>query len=186
MKTRNILIVLTIALSLIHCTTETGKNDACIYENWPGKNGEVKTEVEIPAHFFSSNDMFLRESSTEKFVRFKVIFYENDSIKEGYLHTQIFPTIEDAQFALKEYLETITNPEGLSCLTNEDFKAGDVSFGKKYDMYLRMCFTRNNVLSIIYASTEQVLNISEGIDVAIQNAPHWQTGMPEPLFILPD
>ncbi len=183
MGTKNFLVVFTFILCLICCTNEI--ENICNYEDWPGKNGAVKTNIEIPVKFFSSNDMSLRESSTDTFVRFKIALFENDSIKGGYLHTQIYSTIEKAQLALKEYLETITNTDGHPCLTNEDFKTGDVAFGKELGEFLRMCFTRNNVLTIIHASTGKATEITYKIDSVIRAAPVWQEDMPYPSFILP-
>ena len=153
------------------------------YDNWPGKNGDVKTDIEIADQFVTAYDMSLRSGSSETYLRFEIALNENDTTKQGYLHLRIFPTIEEAQLALVEYLDIITAFPKPPRLTNEDFNAGDVAFGKKFDGNVKMCFTRNNVFVIIYAPTGKAGEIAHKIDIAVQNAPEWKEGMEHPKFI---
>lgn len=156
------------------------------FEDWPGKNGAVKTNIGIPAQFFLSDDMSFRESSTTTFVRFKIALDENDLAKGGYIQTQIYSSVLEAQLALNEYLETITNPNGLPCLTGENFTTGDVAFGRESDKLMRICFVKNNVFTIVYAPTVRALSISSEIESEIIGAAEWKDGMPDPSFVLPE
>jgi len=154
------------------------------YENWKGQGGDIKTKIEIPSQFILINEMSVRESSTEIFLRFKIGLNEKDTLKKGYLHLKIFPSVEKAQLALVEYLNVITNFHKPSNLTTEEFKVGDVAFGSKFDDILCVSFVRNNVLIIVNAKYSDAKNILFSTDSIIQKATIWQKGMPAPFFIL--
>jgi len=154
------------------------------YENWPGKNGIAKTDVIIPHQLVSKYDMSFRRGSTETYLRYKIALNENDTIKNGYLHIRIFLSTEEAQLALVENLEVITDLSKPPLLTNEDFKAGDVAFGKDKDGILWMAFTRNNVLAIVCAPIEKARNIAHEIDKTLLSSPEWKKNTSNPLFIL--
>ena len=91
---------------------------------------------------------------------------------------------EEAQLALVENLEVITDLSKPPLLTNEDFKAGDVAFGKDKDGILWMAFTRNNVLAIVCAPIEKARNIAHEIDKTLLSSPEWKKNTSNPLFIL--
>lgn len=153
------------------------------YENWNGKGGDIKTKIEIPSQFIT-NGMYLRESSTETFVRFRIALNEQDTLKRGYLHLKIFPNVEEAQLALVEYLNVFSNYSKPPRLTTEEFKVGDVAFGSKFDDILSISYVRNNVLVIVNAKYSKAKEILHTTDNAIQKATIWQKDMPKPLFVL--
>jgi hypothetical protein len=156
------------------------------YENWLGKNGIVKTNIEFPDELISEYHMSLASGVKGNYFFYKVPLYENDTIKNGRLQVQVFSSIDTAQLALVNYLNTLTTPFKPPRLTNEDFKVGDVAFGENKDGILWMVFTRNNVLIIVNTLINVAKSIALEIDKSIQNASEWKEGMPEPIFILPE
>jgi hypothetical protein len=184
------MIIVCIMLSFLSCqkektdtTVETEENYG--YENWPGKDDVVKTDIEFPNELISKYHMSLASGASGTYFFYKVPLYENDIIKNGRLQAQVFSSIDTAQLALVNYLNLLTTPLKPPRLTNENYKAGDVAFGENKDGILWMAFTRNNVIVIIHAQTEKAGDIANEIDTAIQNAPEWDESMPEPSFILP-
>ena len=181
------LRIIQVIIVMSCCLTDVfAQNKRYDYENWPGKDGVVKTNIEFPDELISEYDMSLASGVKGNYFFYKVPLYENDIIKNGRLQAQVFSSIDTTQLALVNYLNTLTTPFKPPRLTNEDFKAGDVAFGENKDEILWMAFTRNNVLVIVHAQTEKAGNIAHKIDTAIQNAPEWEEGMPEPSFILPE
>lgn len=195
METKIVVLTLTLIFSLMSCEEDkTGQPENNSdnqennygYENWPGKNGAVKSNIEFPTQLISQYDLTLARGFTSNFFFYKLPLDENDTIKSGRLQAQIFSSIDTAQLALVNYLNILTTPVKPPRLTNEDFKTGDVTFGEERDGILWMVFTRNNVLVIVDAPLEKAKDIAQIIDEAIQNAPEWKEGMPEPMFILPE
>jgi len=166
-----------------YTTVKTEENYG--YENWPGKDGVIKTNIEFPDELISKYYMSLASGAKGTYFFYKVPLYENDIIKNGRLQAQVFPSIDTAQLALVNYLNILQTPDKPPRLTDEDFKAGDVAFGDIKDGILWMAFTRNNVIITVHAQTEKAGDIANKIDSAIQNAPEWKEGMPEPSFVLP-
>lgn len=184
------MIITIIMFSFLSCqkertdtTVETEENSG--YENWPGKDGDVKTNIDFPDELIAEYDMSLASVVKGTYFFYKVPLYINDIIKNGRLQAQVFSNIDMAQMALVNYLNTLTTPFKPPRLTYQNFKSGDVAFGEKKDGILWMAFTRNNVIVIVHAQSEKAGDIANKIDSAIQNAPEWQEGMPEPSFILP-
>jgi len=85
---------------------------------------------------------------------------------------------------LVEYINVISNFSKPPRLTTEEFKAGDVAFGRKFDDILIISFVRNNVLVIVNAKYSKAKEILFSTDNAIQRATIWQKDMPKPLFVL--
>jgi hypothetical protein len=71
-------------------------------------------------------------------------------------------------------------------LTDEEFNTGDVAFGSENKGTLRIAFTRNNILVIVYAPTNKAFEIARGIDQNIVMAPEWIRGATQPSFIMPE
>lgn len=178
-----------IVLSLFSCKDDSAEQPELInygYESWPGKSGVIKTNIEFPGHFILEYDLSLNMGSKGDAFSYGLPLDENDSTKIGLINAMVFSSVEKAQLALIDYLDNMVTPYKPPRLTNEDFKVGDVGFGKVYDGILRLEFVRNNVLVIVIAPEEIAKIIIKGIDQKIQLAPEWQTGASIPTFILND
>ena len=179
------LRIIQVIIVMSCCLTDVfAQNKRYDYENWPGKDGVVKTNIEFPDELISEYDMSLASGVKGNYFFYKVPLYENDTIKNGRLQAQVFSIIDTAQLALVNYLNTLTTPFKPPRLMNEDFKAGDVAFGENKDGILWMAFTRNNVLIIVHAPLKIAKAIALEIDKAIQNAPEWKKNTLKPSFIL--
>ena len=127
------MIAIFIMVSFLACQTEktdtTAKTEENYgYENWPGKNVIVKTNIELPDELISKYYMSLASGRTKgTYFDYKVPLYENDTIKNGRLQAQIFSCVDTAQLALINYLNTLTTPFKPPRLTSEDFHPGDVA-----------------------------------------------------------
>lgn len=154
------------------------------YENWPGKRGVVKSNIILNSEFVNNHKMLLAEGSKENSLFYKISLGDNDTLKKGRLQAEVFSSVEEAQLALVEYLECLATINKPPRLTYEDFKAGDVAFGREYDGLLWMAFTRNNILIVIHAPIKKAMSIAQEVDKKIQNAPEWNKETPIPSFIL--
>lgn len=130
--------------------------------------------------------MVLAEGSKDTSFFYKISLGEKDQIKNGRLQVKVFSNAEAAQLALVEYLECLTTQNKPPRLTNEDYVAGDLAFGREYNGILNMAFTRNNILVIVHAPKEKAKVISKEIDTKIQDAPEWNKGTSKLLFIMPE
>ncbi len=54
--------------------------------------------------------MSLASGTKETYFFYKVPLYENDSMKNGRLQVQIFPSVDTAQLALVNHLNILTTP----------------------------------------------------------------------------
>ena len=187
---KTLMIITCIVFSFLSCqkgkpdTAETEENYG--YENWPGKDGAVKTNIEFPGELISVYQMSLASGSRGSYFFYRLPLDEKDTVKNGRLQGQVFSSIDSAQWALVNYLDILTTPFKPPRLINEDFKAGDVAFGDIKDGILLMAFARNNVVVIVNTSKNAAKSLALEIDKSIQNAPEWKEGMPEPEFILPE
>jgi hypothetical protein len=154
------------------------------YDNWPGKSGVIKSNIELPTQLISKFNLTLAQGSKETSFFYKISLDENDQIKKGRLQAEIFSSIEEAQSALVEYLDCLTTPYKPPRLTNEGFKIGDIAFGEVNNGILRMAFTRNNVLLVVHAPINKAKEIAQGFDKNIQVAPEWKKDTSKPSFVL--
>jgi hypothetical protein len=153
------------------------------FENWPGKNSAVKSNIELAPQFVSKYDLSLAKGSNGRVFFYKIALDGNDQKKLGRLQVQVFSSTEEAQKALVAHLnsKTIDIPPRL---TEDEYRVGDVAFGKIYDKIFRLAFTRNNILVIIHAPTKITESIALEMDEKILNAPLSENDTIKPTFIL--
>ena len=152
------------------------------YENWPGKDGTIKTNIIISDQLVKDYKLLLSRGSNDTIHFYEFSDYENDNIKKGRVDIRICSNVEKAQLALVDYLECFTNPIKPPRLTFEDFNAGDVAFGENIYEAVYMAFTRNNVLVILRTTHEKVKVIALDIDKSIQDAPVFEEDSLYPSF----
>jgi len=154
------------------------------YKNWPSKRGVVKHRIEIPVTPFLGYGLQLTPTFNDSIVRFKIPMSENDTVKLGRLLMQIYPTIEKAQLALRDYLYTFQSTIKPPRLESENFSYGDVAFGWEINGTYRVYFCDNNIMLIIEAATDITPELIAKTESVIQSAPNWSPGDVKPAFIL--
>jgi len=166
MKPRTIIISC-ILLTLFSCNlyeknSDVLKSDYNI-ENWSGKDGVVKGNIEFPIYIIDKYDLSLNIGSDGNSFSYKIPFENSDTIEYGKLSVTVFPTIEEAQLGLEEYLLILQTPFKPPRLTGENL-VGDVAFGQEINNEMRINFTRCNMFIIVHAATDQAYEISNAID----------------------
>lgn len=154
------------------------------YENWPGKNGSVKSNIELQEEFITVNNLDLTKGSKGDYFFYRISLDENDSLKEGRLQCEVFSTTIEAQKALVECLNIMTKPIKPPRLLTKDLNPGDVAFGEEQNGIYWMTYVRNNVLIVIHAPTRVAVEMAQYIDERIKVAPIWNPDEPAPSIIL--
>jgi len=141
------------------------------FNNWPGKDGDIITNLSIPEQFVLEHDLVLTKGSDDTLRHYKIALFENDLVKKGRIDVIIYPTVDTAQLALiTEFIEAVTDPDKPSMLTAEEYNSGDVAFGYNQNGRINMAFTRNNILVMIRAPEEKTKIIASQVDGFILNA----------------
>ena len=183
--------IINVCLIFIAFLTSCHENDNTVveenygYENWPGKDGTVKSNIEFPAQLVLQYGLELTVGSTVASFFYKVPLADNDDLKKGRLQIEVYDSVEKSQQGLVEYLDLLTTPSKPPRLSDKNEIFGDVAFGEIYSGVFKLAFVRNNVLVVINAPTETAKAIATGIDEKIKIAPQWQAGSEIPSFILP-
>jgi len=167
-----------------NCGSAIAQSNSYGHENWPGKNGIVKTHIEVPESLVFKYNLNITRGSNDEFLFFDIIQHENKSINKGRLQLEIFSSPADAQVGLVNYLNNLSTPFKPPRLSSESFNFGDVAFGEENDGIFRVAFIRNNVLVIIFAPTDKAKSIAREIDRQIQLAPEWKSNTTKPSFKL--
>jgi hypothetical protein len=161
------------------------------YDHWPGKDGTVKTNLELTIEPFLGYGFYIMKNYN--FHDFSQIclhlpHYRDIEWPNGTILIQVFPTIEEAQFCL------CYTPSGFSGSKPERLlnpPVGDVAFGLDQYEYRNLFFSRANVMvSFMNMDNNDTTKVIEKlpaiIDAAIQNAPIWKTGDTKPRLKISD
>jgi hypothetical protein len=167
------------------------------YNNWPGREGAIKTDIEFPVapflgygvtisriytYTYNSSILHLilpRKKSPDSPV--------NSLGIRGEINFHVYPTIIEAQYAMKcissDYAGYL-HPKRLI-----EPPVGDVAIIVEKQGYHDFYFTRANALvylqNISVTDTLQLFeNLTKEIDEVIKNAPVWETGDPQPHIII--
>jgi hypothetical protein len=152
------------------------------YKDWPGKDGVIKHRIELPVTPFLGYELKSTSRFNDSIIYFRLPLSKEDTVKVGRLRIQIYPTIEKAQIALRDYMYTFQSTITPPRLIQDEFPYGDVAFGWEKAGALRVYFCNHNVMIIIEAI--YTIELAAKIDSIIQAAPDWSSGYSKPAFII--
>lgn len=141
------------------------------FENWPGKSGTIKTNVEFPESLIEQYKLQPRASSKVNHLSYDFPLREYDSVNLGRIELTTYPSIHKAQYGLIEYMNDLTSAIKPPRFINDCLFAGDVAFGYKDNATVCYIFSRNNVQVTIKSRIGDIYDIAYAIDEAIQSAP---------------
>ncbi len=161
------------------------------YTTWPGKDGAVKTDIDLPVTPFLGYGLSISNPRSIEDALYNIWFNlpEKKSSQtpsdapgaKGSVRLFVYPTVDDAQFHLRDTIYTSQiNPKRIM-----NPPIGDVAFSYDASSYSTIDFTRMNVLVSIEliadTDTSKIFGkLGAAIDEIIRNAPTWKTGDPRP------
>lgn len=168
-------------------------NDNFGYKDWPGKDNELKCNIELQITPFTGYE--LKGTFSPHILYFNLPISKEDKKRQGRLVLQIFPTIEKAQMALLENLYTFeSNSIRPPRLNEKDFPFGDVCFGWLNGDTItgeifkgrHVWYVKNNVFIIIEAIPSFVDELAAKVDSIIQSAAVCLPESSDPKFVFSD
>jgi hypothetical protein len=161
------------------------------YTTWPGKDGVIKTDIDLPVTPFLGYGLSISNPRSIEDALYNIWFNlpEKKSSQtpsdapgaKGSVRLFVYHTIDDAQFHLRDTIYTSQlDPKRIP---NPQF--GDVAFSLDNMGYTTLYWTRMNVLVSIELiadidSSKVFGKLGTAIDEIIRNAPTWKTGDPRP------
>jgi hypothetical protein len=165
------------------------------YNNWPGRDGIVKTNIDLPVAPFLGYEFILNRiypmDSSSIWLRLPLKKSPDSPAnlpgEQGQLKFSVCPTIIEAQYAMfcvvSDYMGH-TQPKRLT-----EPPVGDVAIIVETKGYYNLFFTRTNVfvcMQFISVSdtTRLFRNLAKEIDKVILNSLAWNTRDPAPHLII--
>ncbi|MFH0756659.1 MAG: hypothetical protein V2B15_05160 [Bacteroidota bacterium] len=162
-----IILILSLSISFVSLAQESYYGQ----DNWPGKTGEVKAKLEIPKLFITKYDLTLANGHTDYSAFFRLPIESDEDVKKGRLQISIYPSVEESQSALVEYLDCLTTINKPTRLQDSEIQSVDVAFGNINEGIWFIAFTKNNIFIILKASSETIKTLMQDIESVIRNAP---------------
>ncbi|MDP2982934.1 MAG: hypothetical protein Q8O92_06375 [Candidatus Latescibacter sp.] len=153
------------------------------FENWPGKNGLIRANIEFPVGPFLGYGITIHSDLIPWYLWLNL--QENSTMFYGEIKIDIYPTIEEAQRQMLWHFYYLQVPYRLKRLLNSPI--GDVVFGLDNKTTRSLFFTRANVMvqiESLITNTKAYDELPEKIDAIIQNSPIWKQGDPRPQLIV--
>lgn len=154
------------------------------YENWP-KNGVIRSKIELPVNSFIGYGLQLTPGFTDSSVFLNLPLSEDAIVKKGRLQMNIYRTINDAQWALVEFLYAIQSVKKPDRKQTNNLP-GDVTFLDEKDDVLSLLFTRDNVMVVLVASISTAMELAQKVDSLVLAAPIWTPEDSKPVFVISD